>query len=784
MPYNPNKMPTAAETQAEQESSAERPKKRASTEGQESSTARAIKEQEDRANKQKIEELQKLLGIKKLKDPEAMLYAVIDRGEVSMEQIQQTADFLEARQIQLQQELLTETNESKKAALKAKIEANSSLIFKLEDARNAIKEAGAQNNPEQAARILDKVLVRDKDIAKGADKAIRSLEREQAQLESELESVYQEITARESGAKKDPGFMQRMSLGLGNLMRRISSQQELAQTPQTMSSRELTFKRREIQQRLNQLEMDLINLRPAKQARPETTWTAPIEEGATELGEEDIITDEELEQQAEAKKKAVARMPKPKQHEAEAPVDMSAVMRPEELPEATDETSGVRRKAIELPKPKAVEKADERWTYEEVKSPRMPKPRAHGAEAPVDMAEVMLPRPYEEESEEVSGVRRKAIEMPKPRKYAKDERASVADVLRQEQAENEAREKAEFQKKVAWAEKLLPGGQAAAINQDVLGQMGVNWGSANEQQRQFSVDYVFKAAAVQEALNSGNDEAYNRAKQDLQKFEKTLEETLTSPYFEPSGRAGIGVTLESGRAEQGRAASRMAGGQEAARGRLKARRAVNESPVIQGVSAQAVEAEEERRKAEQEERLMSGARAAQEIVDREENRTESVKRSAKEAMAKARIPEPPAELRLQAEIGKRMMSPMTIERTAALVPKAEELWNLVNEQLAKKPKAEKALKSIKDGNESNPATLYVMAMGRYLEAAKEPAPTEIINALAQRIMDANSALGIEGNALVQSVMAERGKKYGKAVGRNLPRGKETTAQQARRTARI
>jgi hypothetical protein len=529
--------------------------------------------------------------------------------------------------------------------------------------------------------------------------------------------------------------------------------------------------------------MDLINLRPVKQARPESTWTAPIEEGATELTEEDIITDEELEQQAEAKKKAVARMPKPKQYGAEAPVDMSAVMRPEELPEATDETSGVRRKAIELPKPKAVEKADERWTYEEVKSPRMPKPRAHEAEAPVDMAEVMLPRPYEEESEEVSGVRRKAIEMPKPRKYAKDERASVADVLRQEQAENEAREKAEFQKKVAWAEKLLPGGQAAAMNQDVLGQMGVNWGSANEQQRQFSVDYVFKAATVQEALNSGNDKAFNRAKQDLQKFEKTLG-LVTSPYFEPSGRAGVGVTLESGRAEQGRAASRLAGGQEAVRGRVKARRAVNESPVIQGVSAQAIEAEEERRKAEQEERLMSGARAAQEIVDREENRTESVKGSAKEAMAKDRIPEPPAELRLQAEIGKRMMEPMTIERTAALVPKAKELWDLVSEQLNKKPKAEKALKSIKDGNESNPATLYVMAMGRYLEAANEPAPTEIINALAQRVMDANRALGIEGNALVQSVMAERGKKYGKAPGRNITRGKETTAQQARRTARF
>jgi hypothetical protein len=741
MPYNPNKIPSS-EARTEQAQTQERSKKRASG-GRSSESVEELSASDKKTQQDRVAELQKMLGISKLKDPEAMLYAVIDRGEVSMEKLQQTADFVEAQQIDLQQKLLEASSENEKDKIKAKIEANSELIFRLEDARNAIMQAGAQSRPEEAARILDKTLTRNIDIAKGAEKAIRSLEREQSQLEAELEQVYQEITARESGAKKDPGFVQRMSLGLGNIMRRLSNQAAQEQTPETMSSRELTFKRRELQQRLNQLEMDLINLRPQKTARQETTWTPPSDETAIELGEEDIITDEELERQAVAKKQAIARMPKPRRQGNEAPVDMSAVMRPEELPEATEEASGVRRKAIELPQPKAVDKADDRWTYEEVKAPRMPRPR----------------------------------------KYAKDERASVAEILRQEQAEREAKEQAEFQKNVAWAETLLPGGQAASMNQDVLGQMGVNWTSANEQQRQFSVDYVFKAAKVQEALNSGNDKDYDQAKQDLQNFEKMLG-LVSSPYFEPQGLAGVGVTLETARAEQGRAASRLAGGQEAARGRARARRAVNESPAIQAVSAEAVEAEEARRKAELEDKIMSGARAAQAVVDRAEAQTESTKSSAKEAIAKAQPPELPDELKLQAEIGKRMMSPMSIERTAALVPKAKELWDLVSEQLNKKPKAEKALKSLKDGNESNPATLYVMAMGRYLEAANEPAPTEIINALAERVMDANRALGLEGNALVQSVMAERGKKYGKAVGRNVTRGKETTAQQARRAARV
>lgn len=807
MPYNPNKMSAAPDTRQERGPEQERPKKRVKSEGAPPAEAARLRREEEASRSLHIEELQKRLGVKQLTDPEAMLFALIDRGDVTVERLNDTQRFIEAAQIRLQQEMLQATDPDKKAELQKTIEGNSRLIFKIEDARHAIESAGAENRPDDASQILDKVMARDRDIAKGAEKAIQSMEQEQAKLEAELESLYKEIESRESGAKKAPGVARRLSLGFSNLLRRISNQQEQAPALADMSSRDLTFKRREIQQRLNQLEMNLINMRPPKKPS-ERMWTpAPaVEEKPIELGEEDIISEEEEAPPTERMRRA----PRPLTAEeiaaqpgmAEQQLAKAKKMAEARINKLIKEKDALEKELAETEKKIAS-------TKDMLKSAPLPSVRqglrkfeakrdqltaqidkiiaeslkltpTTMPERPIELGEAdiisseELPVELGEadiiESEEISGVRRKPRATPPPlpeaakltpAERARQKREAEEAARARERQEVEAKEKAEFQKKVSWAEGLLPGGQAAAMNQDVLGQLGVNWNSANEQQRNFSVEYVFKAAAVQEALKSGNDKAYDRAKQELQNFEKTLG-LVRSPYFEPAGKAGVGVTLETGRADQGRTARRMAGaGAEAARGRVRARRAENLAPPIEAITTEQAEMlenlgklekkEAAERAAAQEEKFMAGARAAQ------------------EALTKAKVPEVPEHIKLQAEMGKRMMNPMSVEQTAAIVPKARELWDLVNEQLGNKKfaKAEKTLSALKDGGETNPATLYVMAMARYLEAANEPATVEVINAFAQRVMDANKALGLEGNALVQSVMAERGKKFGKAAGRNV-----------------
>jgi hypothetical protein len=106
-------------------------------------------------------------------------------------------------------------------------------------------------------------------------------------------------------------------------------------------------------------------------------------------------------------------MPKPRAHGAEAPVDIGAIMRSDaELEAATAERPRKKVGAEDLPKPKAAGMSDDRWSADEVLKPNMPKPRAHGAEAPVDLAEVMR-----SEAGPVSKKERANIVLPKPRGY-------------------------------------------------------------------------------------------------------------------------------------------------------------------------------------------------------------------------------------------------------------------------------------------------------------------------------------------------------------------------------
>jgi hypothetical protein len=102
-------------------------------------------------------------------------------------------------------------------------------------------------------------------------------------------------------------------------------------------------------------------------------------------------------------------MPKPRAHGSEKPIDVAAVMREDE-----QKQEEIRRKIsqIKMPKPKAAGMSDDRWSADEVLKPNMPKPRAHGAEAPVDLAEVMR-----SEAGPVSKKERANIVLPKPRGY-------------------------------------------------------------------------------------------------------------------------------------------------------------------------------------------------------------------------------------------------------------------------------------------------------------------------------------------------------------------------------
>lgn len=102
-------------------------------------------------------------------------------------------------------------------------------------------------------------------------------------------------------------------------------------------------------------------------------------------------------------------MPKPRAHGAEKPIDVAAVMREDE-----QKQEDIRRKIsqLDMPKPKAVGRSDERWSADDLLKPNMPKPRAHGAEAPVDIGAVMRseagPKPKKEKPN---------IVLPKPRGY-------------------------------------------------------------------------------------------------------------------------------------------------------------------------------------------------------------------------------------------------------------------------------------------------------------------------------------------------------------------------------
>ena len=80
--------------------------------------------------------------------------------------------------------------------------------------------------------------------------------------------------------------------------------------------------------------------------------------------------------------------PKPKAHGVEAPIDIAAVMR-EDHEKVEDIRAKISKINMPAPKPQPRGSAADRWSTEEVLKPNMPRPRQHGAEAPVDIAAIL-----------------------------------------------------------------------------------------------------------------------------------------------------------------------------------------------------------------------------------------------------------------------------------------------------------------------------------------------------------------------------------------------------------
>ena len=141
-------------------------------------------------------------------------------------------------------------------------------------------------------------------------------------------------------------------------------------------------------------------------------------------------------------------MPKPREHGEEAPVDLKALFR--EDARVTGEKVHDIREKINLPKPREheAEQISSEEMQEILTKPNMPRPRAHGAEAPVDMKEIMrepapevpkfageLPKPREHEAEQISSEEMQEIltkpNMPRPRAHGAEAPVDMKEIMRE-----------------------------------------------------------------------------------------------------------------------------------------------------------------------------------------------------------------------------------------------------------------------------------------------------------------------------------------------------------------
>ncbi|MFA5185188.1 MAG: hypothetical protein WC551_01760 [Patescibacteria group bacterium] len=824
MPYNPNTARVSPEAGAEAEKRRNRDENLEITPEERAKTAE-MRERDESESQEKVaeihaalslEQLQRKLGIKKLKDPEAMLHAVILDRDVTPGKLEAVKNYMESVNQSLIQSLSSNMEQGQRVKTQRKIEANFNLIAKVEDAIHVIENEA--KDKDDASRILNRELMRDMNMEQGAADAIFNLENEQAGINAEQDGLEKKV-AELTGGMSPSEYMEDLrnrSTGLPMIGHRARAW--FAKISGSENLQSMVEKWRENNRRLTQLESNLLEIKPPKteQAPMYTPVSGEVEyeqvqpedviEEIEHLGPEDMIkaprpmTREEMaqpgvaaEQSRKATKLIEGQLKKLEARKAEIDEELALIE-----PQIKDYLG---RLSKNLTKQEAIVYNQLKKTRDALRAEaediaakslklmsRMPKPIAE--EAPEISDEEI------EEVEPVSAVRRKARATPPPapespavRQRKEEERMrreaeEAFEARKKQEADMEAQ--AEYNKNVNKSKEILGEARAAEIMDGVFTQMGLRltgeeinnkeqlWGKANQEQRLQAVNFVFKCSDRQAAIIAGETRLQKKIEKELENMAKAMGIDAKLAY-EISGHAGAGVAFETGaRQEQ----ARTGGVTVSERARTKARRTVNEAPAILGITKEqaeaeemlesAIAAEEARSQAETEEKLMAGAKAAKEVVAKNEDNLAL-----------------PPEIMLQAEVGKRMMSPMNIEGVYKTIKQsdASELWNLAVQKMEEKPKAEKVLSGLKDGKEQNPATLYVMAMARYLEAANEPAPTEVVKAFAKRVEDANKALGLEGNALVQSVMRNAERTFGKAAGRNNTRGKETTAQQARKASR-
>lgn len=120
------------------------------------------------------------------------------------------------------------------------------------------------------------------------------------------------------------------------------------------------------------------------------------------------------------------------------------------------------------------------------------------------------------------------------------------------------------------------------------------------------------------------------------------------------------------------------------------------------------------------------------------------------------VPPPPEEVLALAERFQQTtekLRPVSMEQARRLIEHGDRIWEFVSGKLVENPYAVTALGygDPKEFGKYNPATEYVRTLAKYKKAAEEGDDAKKTREL-DRLGVMNDALGIEGNAIVQSVM--------------------------------
>ncbi|MDQ7814632.1 MAG: hypothetical protein RDU25_02415 [Patescibacteria group bacterium] len=381
-----------------------------------------------------------------------------------------------------------------------------------------------------------------------------------------------------------------------------------------------------------------------------------------------------------------------------------------------------------------------------------------------------------------------------------EEKRKADDKAAKETAEREAegKEAREMQEKIAWSSQILGQGQAFNMTEDILGQYGVqatkleataadgskqeyysSWPNATKAQRDNALAVIFKSAEVQAALPSGDAKEIERLKKELTKLEKAAG-LRRSPLLEPAGKAGVGVTLETGREESRRTSGRATGIASREVARPKARRFQDQGPAMEaelisedyGKTVEEAAAEKLKRDQEEAESVdvdLSGLEeeTPETSFDVDLSELNKPKINIKERLrgkgAKARV-----NLEEAADVARAQVEQSLSKLLNPAALRSERLHNKAMEITLKPMSRDQALDILGIPDLGLLNEDLAVRMAKFLQAEQEGAETSIVNYLKAYALDKAKESGLEYNAKVQEVLlGQRGRKFGKAVGRNL-----------------